>query len=624
MMDTILNVGLTTETLPFWKEKLGERAALDSYRRLIQMYASVALGVDMKGFDTVLEGVKHEANVTSDAELTAEHLEVVIRRYNKVLEVNDVEFPDTMEAQVEGAVIAVFKSWDNPRAKEYRKIHGYPDDWGTAVTVQSMVFGNLNDHSATGVVFTRCPSTGNKKITGEFLVNAQGEDVVAGIRTPEDVCQMEKKGLWGCKAWDQLKATLTALEEHYRDMQDVEFTVMDGELFILQTRSGKRSAEAAFRIAHDLTYEDKISAVEAISRVTQKQLLSVMQDRIDPAFDTKAHLTGIAAGGGLVTGVAVFTSEDAVNCKVPCILVRKETDPDDIAGMNASVGILTATGGLTSHAAVVARGMNKTCVVGCTNLSVGSEGASINGGPGIPKGSKLTMDGATGKVWVSIEVPVIPGGQSKEVRTVLSWALGNGGWSERVTLYGGMKGEEIKEALNSTHSASIHLDTALLECNTPVATEAVVAGIGALIAACPASEVVLDLTSMRSMLSPEDKMLDVMVGVTTDPDMAGAKVSGLSQWPDAALKKLLVKSPSGYSGVLAQLGVRVCGKVSTVADMLIASGPIEAEADVIAKVFGGIEAFEEIKALIESNTGKKLSGKGGTPMYWYDFLNKAA
>lgn len=621
MMDTILNVGLTTESLPFWKDKLGDRAALDSYRRLIQMYSSVALGVEMKHFDTVLEAVKHENNVKTDAELTAEHLEVVIRRYNKVLEVHDVEFPDTLAEQVQGAVVAVFQSWDNPRAKEYRKIHGYPDDWGTAVTVQSMVFGNLNDNSATGVVFTRCPSTGAPKMTGEYLINAQGEDVVAGIRTPEPVIQMAE---WNAAVFDELVVTLQNLEVHYRDMQDVEFTVQDGKLYILQTRSGKRSAKAAFKIASDMAHDNMITPKEAVGRVTTKQLLAVMQATIDPEFKIKPHLTGIAAGGGLVTGVAVFTAEDAVNCKQPCILVRKETDPDDIAGMNASVGILTATGGLTSHAAVVARGMNKTCVVGCTSLSVGSMGASINGGPGIPAGTKLTIDGATGNVWVGIEVPVIPGGKSQEVINILQWAADAGGWSERVTLSHDMLGGDMQKTLAAVQSKSVYLDTALLESTTEAKTITAMKAIGILIADMDVEEIILDMRTLGEYETDDDRLLRVMLGKAPFYDLVGAKVEALATWPESVREKVMVRSASGYSTEIIGLGCRVCGKVATVADMLSASGPVEADPQVIKSVFGGLDAFDELRAMIEAHTGKSLSGKGGTPMYWYELLNKAA
>ena len=411
MMDTILNVGMTSDTLENWKGVLGERAALDCYRRLIQMYSSVAMGVPMELFESALEELKESVGVKTDSELNADHMNRLVVRYLAIVASQGWAFPNTLVEQLSGAVEAVFKSWNNPRAVEYRKIHGYSDSWGTAVTVQSMVFGNMNDKSATGVVFTRCPSTGLNEITGEFLVNAQGEDVVAGTRTPDPIHTMES---WDCEAFERLTTILEKLELHYGDMQDVEFTVQDGKLYILQTRNAKRSPAAAFKVAHDLAQEGVISTEQAVSRVSQSQLLALVSAAIDPKFKEDPHLVGIAAGGSVVSGKAVFSSADAVNCKEPCILVRKETDPDDIAGMNASVGILTAMGGLTSHAAVVARGMHKSCVVGCTSMAVMGDAAHLPGGKSIHAGSKVTIDGSTGNVWVGVDVPIVSGGMTPE------------------------------------------------------------------------------------------------------------------------------------------------------------------------------------------------------------------
>jgi phosphoenolpyruvate synthase/pyruvate phosphate dikinase len=344
MLDSILNVGITSTTLPYWVETLGPRAAYDSYRRLIQMYSSIALGVPMSVFDTILDTLKKEFKVTSDTEITDIGMKVVAETYLATLESMGIEFPNTQALQLRGAIVAVFKSWDNPRAQQYRELNNIPYEWGTAVTIQSMVFGNLNDQSATGVLFTRDPSTGINEITGEFLVNAQGEDVVAGVRTPLALNEMTE---WNEGIFWELGGVVNVLETHYKDMQDVEFTIQDGKLYILQTRTGKRSAKAAFKIARDLAIEGVISKQEAVAKVTSSQLLAIMQDTIDPAFNIPPAFTGIAAGGGLVSGVAVFDLTSAINCTTPCILVRHETSPDDLMGINAAVGILTATGGLT-------------------------------------------------------------------------------------------------------------------------------------------------------------------------------------------------------------------------------------------------------------------------------------
>ena len=625
MMDTILNVGMTEENLYLWIDRMGERSALDSYRRLLQMYGSVVFEIPMSKFDAALEEVKHQAKVEQDCELSADDLREVISAYQRIYGKECCTMPTSVRDQVHGAVLAVFRSWDNPRAIEYRKINSIPEDWGTGVTVQSMVFGNLNDASATGVVFTRCPSTGNAKITGEFLVNAQGEDVVAGIRTPEPIQAMAD---WNPEVSEQLAELLTDLEQHYRDMQDVEFTVQDGKLYVLQTRSGKRSAKAAFKIAHDLAVEGMISHTEAVKRVTQKQLLAMMQDTIDPDFTEKPALTGIAAGGGLVSGVAVFSAADAVNCKEPCILIRKETDPDDIAGMNAAVGILTATGGLTSHAAVVARGMNKTCVVGATDLWVddGASACTQNGnGESIFKGTKVTLDGATGPVWIGITVPVIPGGTSSEVQAILGWASGK--VSERLSLPADLSGAE-KIIADSTGD-SVHIDSATLEPSNRGDLKALMATmdkLGDLLVNSPAQEIVVDLASLSSYWSSDDGLLEVMFsGQSLDKHVTDAKVHCLLAWPAAVRAKLSVVLPAGATDaqqLLAAAGVKISLPIQTVADLLATSGPLRVSDAVLQSVFGGKEAFDSLCKMVEAQTGNKFSG--GTPMYWYDLLNKVA
>lgn len=629
MMDTILNVGLTSSNVEEWASKIGERAAFDSYRRLIQMYSSVALGVPMEKFEEILADARKEAGVKTDSELSADYLRRTVTRYLKMVSGLGMEFPDTFEDQLNGAILAVFKSWDNPRAIEYRKINSIPDEWGTAVNVQSMVFGNFNDQSATGVLFTRDPASGENCIVGEFLINAQGEDVVAGIRTPQPLADMVE---WNQSILDSLVEYVSMLEEHYRDMQDVEFTIQDGKLYLLQTRNGKRSAQAAFKIAYDMVQEGMITAKESSGRITQRQLFAVMQDSIDPKFNVKPDLIGIAAGGGLATGVAVFSSDDAVNCTEPCILVTPETDPDDIAGMNAAVGILTATGGMTSHAAVVARGMNKSCVVGATELIVEGNYAHTANSITVNKFTKVTIDGSTGSVWFATQVPVIPGGSSPEVKALIGWAMEDlSGISDRIDLTNAMDSEEILQAVTSSVCSSIYVDTAMLESINSMNLDKLKLSMNHLrvaLTASAAQEIVVDLTTMDDHLSAPDVVFNSIFGLSKDHDqhILIAKVSSMVDWASSLKEKIMVKIPPDADPVvtnrLTKAGFKITGFISTVADLLNASGPVQVSEAVLKNVFGGAEAYKALCAMIESNTGNALTGVLGVPVYWYDFLNK--
>jgi pyruvate,phosphate dikinase len=398
MMDTILNVGLDQTTEALWRKKLGDEAYTDSLHRLITMYGNVVYGINRH----LLE---------KDDVLSA--LDVFQKETGH-------PFP-TAKAQVIGAIEAVFKSWNNDRARFYRKMNNIPEEWGTAVVVQAMVFGNLNDNSCTGVLFTRNPDNGDGKVVGEYLVNAQGEDVVAGIRTPQDLSEMSN---WNDTVAQEILDVSLKLESARKDVQDIEFTVQDGKLFILQTRNAKRSARAAVKIAVDMVTEGLLTPAEAVKRVTLKELDLAQQSILDPKFKDEPFATGIPACSGVVTGIAVLSAADAINCKEPCILVTQETTPDDIAGMNAAVGVLTMTGGATSHAAVVARGMNKPCVVG-----LGKDITSFVHGPTV-----LSFDGATGRVWLG-KVPVIDGSSNKDVIAFkeLCWKVFNKGQSVEIT-----------------------------------------------------------------------------------------------------------------------------------------------------------------------------------------------
>lgn len=383
MMDTLLNVGLDSATFDEWEKRLGHDCAYDSYRRLVEMYSDVVKDIGRGDFkDLSLPGM----------------FDLYAKRTGE-------NFPNAYE-QVLGAVEAVFKSWNNERAKTYRQLNGIPDDLGTAVVIQAMVFGNMNDKSGTGVLFTRDPNTGEAKLTGEFLVNAQGEDVVAGIRTPMPLSMLAG---WNPEMAQELAKMAVKLETVNRDMQDMEFTVQDGQLYMLQTRNAKRTALAAIQVAVSLAAEGAITEQEAVKRVTFKQYVSVLRPVVAPDFDRKPIGEGLPASLGMATGRAVFSSADAVNSTEPCILLSEETTPDDIAGMNAARGVLTSRGGATSHAAVVARGMDKPCVVGCDSMeykvthakfTMGGEVYTVN------PGDVVTIEGTTGKVWLGT-VPTV-------------------------------------------------------------------------------------------------------------------------------------------------------------------------------------------------------------------------
>jgi pyruvate,orthophosphate dikinase len=407
MMDTILNLGLNDKTVKALEAKSNNpRFAYDCYRRFIQMYGNVVLEIPKGDFDEVFDGQKKKAKAKLDTQLTADDLKQVIAGYKKLVEKKTGKaFPQDAMQQLQGARDAVFRSWFNDRAKYYRKMNQIPDDLGTAVNVQAMVFGNMGETSATGVGFTRNPATGEKVFYGEFLENAQGEDVVAGIRTPHPISELEK---WNPAVYNQLREITTMLEKHYRDVQDFEFTVQDGKLYMLQTRNGKRTGPAAVRIAVDMVEEKLITKEEAVLRVEPQQLDQLLHPVLDPA--SKKSLTklaiGLPASPGAAVGTVVFTANEAVekSAKAPVILVRKETVPDDIHGMEVAKGILTSRGGMTSHAAVVCRGMGTPCVAGAEAFTVSEHkkevSVTVNGKTlTLKEGDWLSLDGSTGEVF---------------------------------------------------------------------------------------------------------------------------------------------------------------------------------------------------------------------------------
>jgi pyruvate,orthophosphate dikinase len=436
MMDTVLNLGLNDVTVKALAAKSGDRRfALDSYRRFITMYSDVVLGIDHHHFEEILDDHKDRNGYTLDTDLNADDLEELVTSYKERVEEERGEpFPQDPNAQLWGAIGAVFGSWMNQRAITYRRLHNIPESWGTAVNVQAMVFGNMGESSATGVAFTRNPSTGEKKLYGEYLINAQGEDVVAGIRTPQEITEAARKETGSDKpsmekalpeAFAALKRIQGTLERHYRDMQDLEFTVEQGKLWMLQTRSGKRTAQAALRIAVDLAQEKLIDKTEAVKRIDPAALDQLLHPTIDPKAERNVIATGLPASPGAASGEIVFSSDEAEALKSQgrkVILVRVETSPEDIHGMHAAEGILTTRGGMTSHAAVVARGMGKPCVSGAGSLRVDYRTQTLTAGSVVlKKGDTLTIDGATGQVLAGA-VPMLEPVLAGEFAIVMKWA----------------------------------------------------------------------------------------------------------------------------------------------------------------------------------------------------------
>ena len=429
MMDTILNLGLNDVAVEGFAAKTNNpRFAYDSYRRFIQMYSDVVMEVPKSFFEKIIDELKEEKGVHFDTELTVEDLKELVRRFKKVYSdaMNGEEFPQDPKDQLMGAVKAVFRSWDNPRAIVYRRMNDIPGDWGTAVNVQAMVFGNMGETSGTGVAFTRNPSTGEKGIYGEYLINAQGEDVVAGVRTPQPISKLEED-MPECYA--EFMAIANKLENHYRDMQDMEFTIQEGKLYFLQTRNGKRTAQAAINIACDLVDEGMITEEEAVLRIEAKSLDQLLH----PTFDAEALKAGevigsaLPASPGAAAGKVVFTAEEAKELGIGgkgerVILVRLETTPEDIEGMVAAQGILTVRGGMTSHAAVVARGMGTCCVSGCGEIKINEETKEFTlGGHTYHEGDYISLDGTTGKIYNG-DIKTVEASVSGNFGRIMAWA----------------------------------------------------------------------------------------------------------------------------------------------------------------------------------------------------------
>ena len=429
MMDTILNLGLNDVSVEGFAKKTGNaRFAYDSYRRFIQMYSDVVMEVNKSFFEKIIDELKREKGIKFDSELTTEDLQELVKRFKKVYSdhMNGEEFPQDVNEQLMGAVKAVFRSWDNPRANVYRRMNDIPSDWGTAVNIQTMVFGNMGDTSGTGVAFTRNPSTGEKGIYGEYLINAQGEDVVAGVRTPQPIAKLAED-LPEC--YKEFIEIAHRLENHYKDMQDMEFTIQEGKLYFLQTRNGKRTAPAAIKIACDLVDEGMITPEEAVLRIDAK----ILDQLLHPMFDQEALAQGevigeaLPASPGAAAGKIYFTAEDAKKAGKGgkgerVILVRLETTPEDIEGMVASQGVLTVRGGMTSHAAVVARGMGTCCVSGCGDIAIDEHAKVFTlHGETFHEGDYISLDGSTGKIYKG-DIKTVDASVSGDFGRIMAWA----------------------------------------------------------------------------------------------------------------------------------------------------------------------------------------------------------
>lgn len=425
MMDTVLNVGLSKDKLAQWGKLIGERGALDCYRRLQQMFGSVVCKINSSEFEQELSEIKKKYKVSLDSDLNEKALNELIERYEGIYDKNGQQLPQSLSEQLVKATEAVFLSWNNERAKKYREINKISDDLGTAVVIQRMIFGNINDLSGSGVLFTRNPATGQRGVMGEFLPCAQGEDVVAGVRTPLDLSDLKEMMP---EVYRALVENSQSLEKYYKDVQDIEFTIENEKLYILQVRTAKRSAVAALKIALDMVSEGLIEKKDVPNRLRYEDYQALNSPMIAPGFNRKSDVEGLAASMGIATGEAVFSSQRAIAMAAEgknVILVSEETTPDDLPGMYAAVGILTATGGVTSHAAVVARGMNKVCVVGASGMKINYDkkygekravSAVFENGKILKEGDVLTIDGASGRAWCADDIPVIDGAKLPQLQ----------------------------------------------------------------------------------------------------------------------------------------------------------------------------------------------------------------
>lgn len=583
MLSTVLNVGLTSKTFPKLVKLHGEKTAFDCKRRLLQSYGAVVFGIANTDFEFDLSAAREYENVGSDGELSVKTLEKVCAKFESTFALYGHELPDTIEAQLTTAIRAVFESWNNPEAIEWRKINGIPEDGGTAVNVQTMVFGNLNEHSGTGVLFSRDPATGEDKIYGEWMSNAQGDDLVSGVRTPDALSVFRKSFK---NQYSELRHRAKKLEKHYRDMRDIEFTVMDGKLWMLQDRAGKRSDEAAARIAVELVESDTLTRAEAIRRISTEiyaKLRGSSKVVINPDFKVKPVAKGLNASPGIVTGRIALTAGDAIElAKIgPVILVRSHTETSDIAGMDAAVGVLTATGGVTSHAAVCSRALNTACVVGCADIL-----AKI----AIDDPTIITLDGSTGNVWFDTDVPTTATGTNEHIEKLVDWAFMETGAARWTPVLTGPRQRIMCASWLTSVEDRVKSFETLAAMDSP-------------------ETVVFDLSGPGRFSREEDEGLTTMFGeggAAIDDSEMHMVLTVMAAIDGRGSMLYLPGALTKHAEHMKAAGYKVALDVQTVADMYAADGLITIDDEVVEKVFGGHPAFSETISLL-IKTGKPVN-----------------
>lgn len=577
MLSTVLNVGLTSKTFPKLATRLGDRVAFDCKRRLLQSYGTVVLGISSDPFEADLTSAREHEGVETDGELSLTMLEHLSVKFAKTLAIHGHTLPDTIEEQLVTSIRAVFESWNNPEAIHWRKMHGIPEDGGTAVNVQTMVFGNVNENSGTGVLFTRDPSTGKNAILGEWLPNAQGEDLVAGVRTPQPISDML---VLFKEQFSELLYHADLLEKTYRDMRDIEFTVEDGKLWMLQDRAGKRSDEASARIAVELVEDDILTRAEAISRVSQSAVAALRgsgKEVVSKEWTTPPVATGLPASPGIVTGLIAHTAQEArVYAKYgkDCILVRNHTETSDITGMDAAVGVLTETGGVTSHAAVCSRALNTACIVGCEAIL-----ATI----ALANPSLITLDGSTGKIWFDAQVPVESKGADPYIEKLLGWAFDETGEQRQTMELTGDRQRVMCAAWLSDLNARIRSLDVLAELTKP-------------------ETVVFDLSGAERFGREEDLGLTTMFGedvIAIDDSAMNGEINELAQRDGRGAMVYLPGALTVRGQELREAGYKVALEVSTMADLYGSDGLITIEDETIEKIFGNHAALLRHNAMMK-------------------------
>lgn len=576
MLSTVLNVGLTSKTFPKLAKRFGDKVAFDCKRRLLQSYATVVLGIPSAGFELELQSAREHEEVETDGELSAQMLEHLSIKFAKIITHHGQELPDTIEEQLITSIRAVFESWNNPEAIHWRKLHGIPEDGGTAVNIQTMVFGNVNENSGTGVLFTRDPATGNNVVIGEWLPNAQGEDLVAGVRTPEPIANMLESFK---HQFSELLNRSDALEKHYRDMRDIEFTVEDGTLWMLQDRAGKRSDEAAARIAVDLVDDGILTRAEAMGRITVKTYATLRgnaKPEVAPTYDVPPNAEGMPASPGIVRGRLAFNSADAIEFAKndPVILVREFTETSDLPGMDAATGVITATGGVTSHAAVCSRALNTPCIVGCADILM-----SLSMTPP----DWVTMDGSTGKIWFDADVLVKNAEPNPYIEKLVQWAFAETGVTRQTSELTGADQRVMCAAWLTDSTGRDKSIEALGELAQP-------------------ETVVFDLSGPGRFGRKEDEGLTTMFGendTAIDDSAMHSEISALAAVPGRGAMVYLPGMLTIRAQELQEAGYKVALEIHTLADLYEADGVITVEKETIESVFGDQHALHRTMTMMQ-------------------------